>query len=71
MGPRALGHRSILADPRPIWIRDHINLDIKHREWFRPFAPSVLEEEVGNYFELNFKSPFMLFVDNADNLLFH
>lgn len=62
IGPRALGHRSILADPRPSWMRDHINLQVKHREWFRPFAPSVLEEKTNDYFELNCKSPFMLLV---------
>lgn len=62
IGPRALGHRSIIADPRPDWMRDHINVQVKHREWFRPFAPSILEEEANDYFELNCKSPFMLLV---------
>lgn len=62
IGPRALGHRSILADPRQTWMRDYINFEVKHREGFRPFAPSVLEEKADEYFELNSKSPFMLLV---------
>lgn len=60
-GPRALGNRSILADPRSPDMRDHINLRVKNREQFRPFAPSVLEEDAKKYFSLNgFPSPFML-----------
>jgi predicted NodU family carbamoyl transferase len=51
-GPRALGNRSIIADPRPAENKSRINAMIKKREAYRPFAPSVLEEEVGNYFEL-------------------
>ncbi len=51
-GPRALGHRSILADPRPTGNKDLINAMVKKREQFRPFAPSVIEEEVGKYFEV-------------------
>ena len=63
MGPRALGHRSILADPRPANMRDRVNFQIKHREWFRPLAPSVLEERASEYFELpTQKLPFMLVV---------
>lgn len=58
-GPRALGNRSILADPRKKYIRDHINKNIKHREIFRPFAPSILEEHSFDYFKIK-KSPFML-----------
>jgi carbamoyltransferase len=50
-GPRALGHRSILADPRPVANKDHVNHIVKKREAFRPFAPSVLEEEFAHYFE--------------------
>lgn len=65
IGPRALGHRSILADPRPQWMRDHINKNIKHREWFRPLAPSVLLEKTKEYFALNKKSPFMLIVSKV------
>jgi carbamoyltransferase len=61
-GPRALGHRSILADPRDPQMKDKVNLKIKFRETFRPFAPVVLEEECPNYFGLNQESPFMLFV---------
>jgi carbamoyltransferase len=61
-GPRALGNRSILADPRQEQIKDVLNLRIKHRESFRPFAPSILEEYVDEYFENSFESPFMLMV---------
>lgn len=61
-GPRALGHRSILADPRDPRMKDTVNLKIKFRETFRPFAPTVLEEECPNYFQLNRESPFMLLV---------
>lgn len=59
-GPRALGNRSIIADPRIINGQIHINLKIKLRESFRPFAPVVLEEDVNNFFEFNFPSPYML-----------
>jgi carbamoyltransferase len=58
-GARALGSRSLLADPRRTDMRDIINLKIKFRERFRPFAPSVLEEYVGEYFEVEEASPFM------------
>jgi len=61
-GPRALGHRSILGDPRHPEMRTIINMKIKMREGFRPFAPSVLEEEVSNWFELDRPSPYMLLV---------
>jgi carbamoyltransferase len=61
-GPRALGNRSILADPRQEEIKDTLNRRIKHRESFRPFAPSVLEEYVDAYFEDAFASPFMQMV---------
>ena len=61
-GPRALGGRSIIGDPRNQQMQSVMNLKIKYRESFRPFAPSVLEEEVGNQFELNAKSPYMLLV---------
>jgi carbamoyltransferase len=62
MGPRALDARSILADPRVVELRDKINAKIKKREDFRPFAPSVLEEEASNFFNIpqNTRSPFML-----------
>ena len=67
-GPRALGNRSILADPRSPSMQKLLNLKIKHRESFRPFAPSVLREDVGDYFELDRDSPYMLVVAyvNAD-----
>lgn len=58
-GARALGNRSLLADPRREDMRDIINLKIKFREKFRPFAPSILEEHVGEYFEIDTPVPFM------------
>lgn len=58
-GARALGNRSLIADPRRTDMRDIINLRIKFREKFRPFAPSILEEEVGNWFEINEPTPYM------------
>ena len=61
-GPRALGNRSILADPRKLGMQKKLNLKIKYREGFRPFAPSVLEEDYNKYFDGNLKSPYMLFV---------
>jgi carbamoyltransferase len=61
-GPRALGHRSILGDARHPEMREIINRKIKMREGFRPFAPTVLEEDVGKYFELDRPSPYMLLV---------
>lgn len=60
-GPRALGNRSILADPRYAVVNTWINQSIKGREWFRPVAPLVLEEDVGTIFETNIPSPFMQF----------
>jgi len=59
-GPRALGNRSILADPRRPEMRDILNAKIKRREMFRPFAPSILEEATGEYFTQSHPSPFML-----------
>ena len=61
-GPRALGCRSILADPRKAEMKDILNEKIKHRETFRPFAPSILEEYVSEYFDIDRTSPYMLFV---------
>jgi len=61
-GPRALGCRSILADPRKAEMKDILNEKIKHREAFRPFAPSVLEEHVSEYFDIDRTSPYMLMV---------
>lgn len=60
-GPRALGHRSILGDPRAACMRDWINARVKQREWFRPLAPVVLEERAGDYFDVPGPSPFMQF----------
>jgi carbamoyltransferase len=62
IGPRALGARSILADPRRADMRDIVNHQVKRREWFRPFAPSVLEEHAADYFEGYHANPFMLIV---------
>lgn len=59
-GPRALGNRSILADPKFEWMKDLVNSKVKHREYFRPFAAAVLLEEADNYFEDLSESPFML-----------
>ena len=61
-GRRALGNRSILADPRNKNMKDIINEKVKHRQWFRPFAPSILREEVKNWFEKDIDSPYMSFV---------
>ena len=61
-GPRALGSRSIIGDARSAKMQEVMNLKIKFRESFRPFAPSVLAEEVANYFELDRESPYMLLV---------
>jgi carbamoyltransferase len=61
-GPRALGNRSIVADPRRAEMRDILNDRIKKREPFRPFAPSILEERVGDYFEQTHPAPTMLMV---------
>jgi carbamoyltransferase len=61
-GPRALGNRSIVAHPGLPDMKDILNSRIKHREWFRPFAPSILEERVGDYFEHTHPSPFMMLV---------
>jgi carbamoyltransferase len=61
-GPRALGNRSILADPRNPEMQRKLNLKIKYREGFRPFAPSVLAEDAATYFELDKPSPYMLLV---------
>jgi len=59
-GPRALGNRSIVVDPRRPEMKDILNKRVKHREPFRPFAPSVLEEYTGEYYEHSYPSPFML-----------
>jgi carbamoyltransferase len=59
-GPRALGNRSILADPRRKDMKEILNSRVKYREPFRPFCPSILAERVGEYFETNYPSPFMV-----------
>jgi carbamoyltransferase len=59
-GPRALGHRSLLADPRTAASKERLDREIKHREWFRPYSPSVLAERAGEYFEMKGASPYML-----------
>ena len=61
-GPRALGARSILGDPRSIRTQSYMNMKIKYRESFRPFAPSVLYEKRNEYFDMDFDSPYMLFI---------
>ncbi|MCD6500723.1 hypothetical protein J7K42_01750 [bacterium] len=61
LGPRALGHRSILCDPRNIKLKNQLNEKIKHREWFRPFAPSCLLEKTPEYFAYDNSFPYMLF----------
>ena len=61
-GPRALGGRSILGDPRSDKMQKNLNLKVKYRESFRPFAPSVLREDVSDWFVLNVDSPYMLLV---------
>ena len=65
-GPRALGGRSIIADPRKKNIQKQLNLKIKFRESFRPFAPAILEEYTRKWFDLDCKSPYMLFVANVN-----
>ncbi len=59
-GPRALGNRSILADPRRADMKDVLNMRIKHREHFRPFCPSILAERTADYFETSYPAPFMV-----------
>jgi carbamoyltransferase len=64
-GPRALGGRSILADPRSELVQKQLNLKVKYRESFRPFAPSVLREDVLQWFDIDVDSPYMLLVANV------
>jgi carbamoyltransferase len=65
-GPRALGNRSILGDPRSEKMQSILNLKVKYRESFRPFAPSVIREDLVNWFDLNVDSPYMLLVANIN-----
>ena len=64
-GPRSLGGRSILGDPRSEQMQKTLNLKVKYRESFRPFAPSVLREDIADWFECDFDSPYMLLVDKV------
>ena len=65
-GPRALGGRSILGDPRSTEMQKNLNLKVKYRESFRPFAPSILREDLSNWFDINVDSPYMLMVANIN-----
>jgi len=65
-GPRALGGRSIIGDPRSEKMQKTLNLKVKYRESFRPFAPSILQEDLSNWFDINTESPYMLFVANVN-----
>ena len=65
-GPRSLGSRSILGDPRSEKMQKILNLKVKYRESFRPFAPSILSEDISDWFELAYDSPYMLLVDNVN-----
>ena len=65
-GPRALGGRSILGDPRSEKMQKNLNLKVKYRESFRPFAPSILREDLPDWFEMNVESPYMLLVANIN-----
>ena len=66
-GPRAFGGRSILGDPRSDKMQKNLNLKVKYRESFRPFAPSVLKDDVSNWFELKTESPYMLLVADVNS----
>jgi len=63
-GPRALGNRSILGDPRSSVMQKNLNLKVKYRESFRPFAPSILQEDLSEWFDMSVDSPYMLMVAN-------
>jgi carbamoyltransferase len=65
IGPRALGNRSIIASPIYSWMQNYINHNIKNREWYRPFAPSVLNERVHEIFDIDVFSPYMLVTCNV------
>ena len=65
-GPRALGARSILGDPRSDKMQKNLNLKVKYRESFRPFAPSILREDLSKWFDMNVDSPYMLLVANIN-----
>ena len=65
-GPRALGGRSILGDPRSDKMQKNLNLKVKYRESFRPFAPSILKEDISEWFDVDIESPYMLLVANIN-----
>jgi len=65
-GPRALGNRSILGDPRSSEMQKNLNLKVKYRESFRPFAPSILKSDLKDWFDINVDSPYMLMVANIN-----
>jgi carbamoyltransferase len=65
-GPRALGGRSILGDPRSEHMQKNLNLKVKYRESFRPFAPSILKEDLSKWFDIKVDSPYMLIVSNIN-----
>ena len=66
-GPRALGNRSILGNARSSKMQKNLNLKVKYRESFRPFAPSILREYLTEWFDINIDSPYMLMVSNINN----
>ena len=66
-GPRALGGRSILGDPRSDKMQKNLNLKVKYRESFRPFAPSILREDLNEWFEIDVDSPYMLLVADINS----
>ena len=66
-GPRALGNRSIIADPRDPLMQKNLNLKVKFRESFRPFATAILREDLEEWFDLDVGSPYMLFVSEIAN----
>ena len=68
-GPRALGARSILGDPRSPTMQKMLNLKVKYRESFRPFAPAVMREDVADWFDLERDSPYMLLVANVKDAI--
>ena len=70
-GPRALGARSIIADPRSEKMQKTLNLKIKYRESFRPFAPSVLREDLNEWFDFNYDSPYMLLISDVKKNIRH
>ena len=66
-GPRALGNRSIIADPRSDRMQKNLNLKVKYRESFRPFAPSILKEDLSDWFNIDKDSPYMLLVADINS----